>query len=76
MLTRHSALTHAAASTIAHYKSTAGNTYTIYHKFVTQSTAHRACNDAGGHLAAYNSRAEQIEVEVSAYVSMSPWPGQ
>ena len=53
----------AAASTNATYKSTVGNTYTIFNQHLTQSAAERACNDVGGHLAAYNNLNEQKEVE-------------
>jgi hypothetical protein len=53
----------AAASTTGTFRSSSNNTYTYYSQFVTQSAAERICQDAGGHLAAFNTIAEQKEVE-------------
>ena len=58
----------AAASASGTYKSSSNNTYTFYNQFVSQSAAERICQDAGGHLAAFNTLAEQKEVE-SAYIA-------
>jgi hypothetical protein len=52
-----------ASSTNATYKSTANSTFTFYNQFLTQSAAERTCQDAGGHLAAFNTLAEQKQVE-------------
>jgi hypothetical protein len=60
----------AVPDTFVYKSNTTKSTYTLNTHYMTFEDAQQYCNDTGGHLAGWDSRAEQLEVE-QYYISQA-----